>query len=69
MLRFEDSLPRLPVPTLEETTKRYLKSVHPLLNKSEFENTKKAVEKFLQPGSIGEQLQKRLIARREDPKQ
>jgi carnitine O-acetyltransferase len=68
MLRFEDSLPRLPVPTLEETAKRYLKSVHPLLNKSEFEHTKKAVEKFLQPGSIGEQLQKRLIARREDPK-
>lgn len=68
MLRFEDSLPRLPVPTLEETSKRYLKSVHPLLNKSEYETTKKAVEDFTKPGSIGEQLQKRLQARREDPK-
>jgi carnitine O-acetyltransferase len=68
MLRFEDSLPRLPVPTLEETSKRYLKSVHPLLNKTEFEHTQKAVAEFVKPGSIGEQLQKRLQARREDPK-
>ena len=68
MLRFEDSLPRLPVPTLEETSRRYLKSVHPLLNKSEYETTKKAVEEFVKPGSIGEKLQKRLQARRDDPK-
>ena len=68
MLRFEESLPRLPVPTLEETAKRYLKSVHPLLNKSEYETTKKAVEEFTKPGSIGQGLQKRLLARREDPK-
>ena len=68
MLRFEDSLPRLPVPTLEETTKRYLRSVHPLLTSAEFENTKKAVDEFIQPGSVGETLQRRLEARREDPK-
>ena len=68
MLRFEDSLPRLPVPTLEETSKRYLKSVHPLLNESEFAKTKKAVDNFVKPGSIGHELQKRLQARREDPK-
>ena len=68
MLRFEDSLPRLPVPTLEETSRRYLKSVHPLLNKSEYETTKKAVEDFIRPGSIGEKLQKRLQARRDNPK-
>lgn len=68
MLRFEDSLPRLPVPTLEETSRRYLKSVHPLLNRSEYETTKKAVEEFTKPGSMGEQLQKRLQARRDDPK-
>ena len=68
MLRFEDSLPRLPVPTLEETSKRYLKSVHPLLNQAEFATTKKAVEEFIKPGSIAHELQKRLEARREDPK-
>ena len=68
MLRFEDSLPRLPVPTLEETSKRYLGSVQPLLNKAEFEATKKAVDAFVKPGGIGQELQKRLRARRDDPK-
>ena len=68
MLRFEDSLPRLPVPTLEETSKRYLKSVHALLNPTEFEKTKKAVADFVKPGSIGHELQKRLQVRREDLK-
>ncbi|KAF2262195.1 acyltransferase ChoActase/COT/CPT [Lojkania enalia] len=67
MLRFEDSLPRLPVPTLEETAKRYLKSVHPLLSKTEYEATTKAVNEFVAPGGPGETLQKRLIARREKP--
>ncbi|OCK83508.1 acyltransferase ChoActase/COT/CPT [Lepidopterella palustris CBS 459.81] len=67
MLRFEDSLPRLPIPTLEETAKRYLKSVHPLLTQPEYEATTKAVEEFVAPGGPGEKLQKRLVARREDP--
>jgi carnitine O-acetyltransferase len=67
MLRFEDSLPRLPVPTLEETAQRYLKSVHPLLSKTEFETTTKAVNEFVAPGGPGEELQKRLVARRENP--
>ncbi|KFY58572.1 hypothetical protein V497_04755 [Pseudogymnoascus sp. VKM F-4516 (FW-969)] len=68
MLRYEESLPKLPVPTLEETAARYVKSVHPLVSATEFEHTKKAVAEFVQPGGIGEKLQKKLIARREDPK-
>lgn len=68
MLRFEESLPRLPVPTLEETAKRYLRSVHPLLSKQEYTQTEKAVSEFLAPNSLGHTLQKRLVARREDPK-
>ncbi|KAL9622755.1 MAG: hypothetical protein Q9160_002873 [Pyrenula sp. 1 TL-2023] len=67
-LRFEDSLPRLPVPTLEETAKRYLKSVHPLLTKDEYQATEVAVGDFLKEGGMGRTLQERLIARREDPK-
>ena len=67
MLRFEDSLPRLPVPTLEETGKRYLKSVHPLLSKTEYEHTRRAVESFIAPGSFGHTLQKRLNERRDEP--
>ncbi|RKF79527.1 Carnitine O-acetyltransferase, mitochondrial [Golovinomyces cichoracearum] len=67
MLRFEDSLPRLPVPSLEETAARYLKSVHPLLSTSEYESTTRAVRDFLKPGGIGRKLQARLVARRESP--
>ncbi|CAL5869866.1 uncharacterized protein PFLUO_LOCUS4097 [Penicillium psychrofluorescens] len=68
MLRFEDSLPRLPVPSLEETGARYLKSVHAVVSETEYERTKKAVEAFIRPGGEGEPLQKRLLARAADPK-
>ncbi|KAI0429857.1 acyltransferase ChoActase/COT/CPT [Xylaria sp. FL1042] len=68
MLRFQESLPRLPVPTLEETATRYVKSLHPLLSPVEFAASKKAVDEFIRPGGVGEKLQKKLIAKREDPK-
>lgn len=67
MLRFQDSLPRLPVPTLEETAARYLKSLQPLLSPVELESSKKAVEEFIGPGGPGRKLQEKLVARREDP--
>ncbi|SPO02621.1 probable carnitine O-acetyltransferase precursor [Cephalotrichum gorgonifer] len=69
MLRFQESLPRLPVPTLEETTARYLASLRPLLTPSELEASKAAVEEFIKPGGAGRKLQEKLLARREDPKQ
>ncbi|KAI1147827.1 acyltransferase ChoActase/COT/CPT [Nemania diffusa] len=68
MLRFQESLPRLPVPTLQETAARYVKSIHPLLSPVEFAASKKAVEEFIKPGGVGEKLQNKLIAKREDPK-
>lgn len=68
MLRYQDSLPRLPVPTLEETAARYLKSLHPILSPSEFEQSKSAVVDFVKPGGVGAKLQDKLVARREDPK-
>jgi carnitine O-acetyltransferase len=68
MLRFEESLPRLPVPTLQETSARYLKSLHPLLTEDEYAASEKAVAEFQKEGSLGQTLQKRLLARREDPK-
>lgn len=66
MLRFQDSLPRLPVPSLDETAGRYLKSLRPLLTESELAASKKAVEEFIAPGGVGRELQKKLVARRED---
>ncbi|KAH9438983.1 hypothetical protein MCOR02_002566 [Pyricularia oryzae] len=68
MLRFQESLPRLPVPTLEETAARYLRTLKPLLSKEELANSTKAVQEFVKPGGVGAKLQEKLIARREDPK-
>lgn len=68
MLRFEESLPHLPVPSLEETANRYLKSVHAVVSDAEYERTKKAVETFVRPGGQGQTLQERLLARAADPK-
>lgn len=68
MLRFQEGLPKLPVPTLEETAARYIKTLHPLLTPSEFANSEQAVKDFVKPGGIGAKLQERLLARREDPK-
>ncbi|KAK3318619.1 carnitine O-acetyltransferase-like protein [Apodospora peruviana] len=68
MLRFQESLPRLPVPTLEETTARYLKTLRPLLTPAELEASTKAVEEFVAPNGPGRKLQEKLIARRENPK-
>ncbi len=68
MLRFQESLPRLPVPTLEETATRYLTSLKPLLAPAELAASTKAVEAFIAPNGAGPKLQEKLIARREDPK-
>ncbi|KAI1384874.1 acyltransferase ChoActase/COT/CPT [Hypoxylon trugodes] len=68
MLRFQESLPRLPVPTLEETAARYVKSLHPILSPVEYAASKKAVDEFIKPGGVGQKLQEKLLARRENPK-
>ena len=68
MLRFEDSLPRLPVPSLEETSQRYLRSVRALLDERQYARTKRAVDEFISPTGKGHELQRRLQARRDDSK-
>eukprot|EP01063_Lacrimia_lanifica_P024950 TRINITY_DN32750_c0_g1_i1.p2 TRINITY_DN32750_c0_g1~~TRINITY_DN32750_c0_g1_i1.p2 ORF type:complete len:670 (+),score=285.92 TRINITY_DN32750_c0_g1_i1:88-2097(+) len=60
-MTFQDSLPRLPIPKLEDTCKRYIDTVAPLLNSSELEKTKGVVSEF-QTGS-GKGLHDSLIAR------
>jgi len=67
MLRFQESLPKLPVPTLAESGAKYLKSVHPILSKDEFAQTEKLVREFVAAGGKGEELQKRLEARAAEP--
>ncbi|ORX98578.1 acyltransferase ChoActase/COT/CPT [Basidiobolus meristosporus CBS 931.73] len=68
MYRYQSSIPKLPVPKLEDTCQKYLKSVRPLLDDQAYANTELAVKDFLKPGGQGEELQKRLLAKANDPK-
>lgn len=67
MLRFQESLPKLPVPELEETAAKYLRSVHPIVTPEEYAKTESAVKEFIKPGGIGQELQKKLKERAADP--
>ena len=52
---FQDSLPRLPIPKLEDTCNRYLDAQKPLLTPEQYEETKRLVEKFQKhegPGTV-----------------
>lgn len=49
-----DNLPHLPLPKLEDTMEKYLKSVKPLLSPDKYQKTKKIVEDF--KCGIGAQL-------------
>ncbi|KAJ1961980.1 hypothetical protein GGI12_002936 [Dipsacomyces acuminosporus] len=53
-------LPRLPVPTLEATAARYLKSIRPLLTPEEYSRSEKAVSAFISSDGLGPILQQRL---------
>lgn len=55
----QGELPKLPIPPLGETCKRYLASLEGLQDKAEHEATKRAVEEFLQ--NDGPRMQERLI--------
>ena len=60
MLRFQRSLPHLPVPTLAETSAKYIASVEPFATSPEdFAASKKAVEEFV-ASEQGLELQRRL---------
>lgn len=66
MLRFQASLPKLPVPTLSSTASKYLETVEPLLTPTAFATTKAAVNEFI-TSDLGKQLQTRLEARATEP--
>jgi carnitine O-acetyltransferase len=66
MLRYQASLPRLPVPTLESTCAKYLETVQPLLTPAEYTRTKASVSEFL-ASPLAAELQKRLKDRAAAP--
>lgn len=59
--QYDDTLPNLPLPKLENTLRRYLESVRPHVNDTEYAATEKIVREF-QYG-VGEKLQYKLLER------
>ncbi|KAH9936124.1 acyltransferase ChoActase/COT/CPT [Fomitopsis serialis] len=66
MLRFEASLPHLPVPPLASTAAKYLESVQPHLTAEQLSKTQAAVKAFMDSAQSKE-LQARLEARAREP--
>lgn len=60
-MHFQKSLPRLPVPALNNTTDRYLNALRPLLNSEEYSEAVVRTNKFL--NNEGKILQSKLIAK------
>lgn len=58
-----DNLPHFPLPKLEDTLQKYLRSVKPLLSKEKYQKTIKAVEEFSKPNGSGARLQSLLKAK------
>ncbi|KAJ6642115.1 Carnitine O-palmitoyltransferase 1, liver isoform [Pseudolycoriella hygida] len=56
---FQEALPRLPVPKLNETISRYLRSMRPLLNDTEHEALSRRADEFL--NGIGKKCQWYLV--------
>ena len=55
----QSKLPKLPIPPLEQTCKRYLRALEALQTPSEHEHTKRAVDDFLR--NEGPKIQDKLV--------
>ncbi|KAJ3733326.1 acyltransferase ChoActase/COT/CPT [Lentinula guzmanii] len=66
MLRFQESLPHLPVPSIYSTATKYLETVRPHIDDAAFAKTEAAVKEFIASPQVAE-LQKRLETRASDP--
>ncbi|XP_044513580.1 carnitine O-palmitoyltransferase 2, mitochondrial-like [Gracilinanus agilis] len=58
-LHFQQSLPRLPVPDVEDSIKRYLAAQKPLLKDNEYRTTEKLAKDF--KNGVGKKLQRHLV--------
>jgi carnitine O-acetyltransferase len=66
MLRYQASLPHLPVPPLSSTLSKYLETIRPHLTSAEYARSEAVVREF-GASPRGAELQKRLEARAAEP--
>lgn len=59
-MHYQDSLPRLPIPKLEDSIRRYLSAQKPLLDAEQFRKTEELCKSF--ENGIGQELHKQLVA-------
>ncbi|XP_071760291.2 carnitine O-palmitoyltransferase 2, mitochondrial-like [Centroberyx gerrardi] len=59
-MHYQKSLPRLPIPKLEDSIRRYLAAQRPLLDDDQFRTTEKLAEDF--QSGVGKQLHEELVA-------
>ncbi|KAM9574576.1 peroxisomal carnitine O-octanoyltransferase [Guaruba guarouba] len=59
--QYQDFLPSLPVPPLDESLSKYLDAVKPFLNQEEYQRTEDIVKKF--KNGIGKELHEKLLER------
>ncbi|KAM9762595.1 carnitine O-palmitoyltransferase 2, mitochondrial [Menidia menidia] len=59
-MHYQKSLPRLPIPKLEDTIRRYLAAQKPLLDSDQFRTTEKNATDF--QNGVGKQLHEELVA-------
>uniref|UniRef100_A0A3Q1CY03 Carnitine O-palmitoyltransferase 2, mitochondrial n=2 Tax=Amphiprion ocellaris TaxID=80972 RepID=A0A3Q1CY03_AMPOC len=59
-MHYQKSLPRLPVPKLEDTIRRYLAAQRPLLDDEQYRTTEKHAQDF--QNGVGKQLHEELVA-------
>ncbi|KAF9159671.1 hypothetical protein DFQ26_006299 [Actinomortierella ambigua] len=57
----QHKLPKLPVPTLQETLTKYLQTIEPFLSREEHAKNEALAQDFMRPGGLGEKLQQRLL--------
>jgi len=59
-------LPKLPVPELEMSLKKYLRCIMPIISEDAYAKTESIVKDFSNPGGIGEKLQQILLKTAEE---
>ena len=58
----QSTLPRLPIPSLQDTLSKYLKTLSPLLSPKELSHSTTLIQEFGSPNGLGQVLQTRLLA-------